>query len=138
MQAQTSPWSRRRCAIRSRSLNWAAAALVDFLFILLIGHGGGLERSAAARSWRWQCHVPERPFHPDIDQRRATFGAGASGNTMPPAERRTGIAGKKANRRTAAANRQLLAQIEEREKVESTLRQMQRLKRSANFTRRGA
>jgi signal transduction histidine kinase len=111
----------------------------DFPFVVLTEHGGGLERNpAAARLTGTLGNVAflERPFHP----------------TTLVSVARTGLRGRarqyecrrlneeletRVQERTAelaAANRQLLAQIEEREKVESTLRQMQRLEAVGQLT----
>jgi signal transduction histidine kinase len=111
----------------------------DFPFIILTGHGGGLERNPAAVELMQNLGnvtFLERPFHP----------------TTLISVVQTGLRGRqrqyecqhlneelelRVNERTgelATANRQLLAQIEEREKVESTLRQMQRLEAVGQLT----
>jgi C4-dicarboxylate-specific signal transduction histidine kinase len=111
----------------------------DFPFILLTEHGGGLERNpAAAQLTHFLGNVTflERPFHP----------------TTLVSMIRTGLRGRRrqyecrrlneeleshVEERTAelaAANRQLLGQIEERERVESTLHQMQRLEAVGQLT----
>jgi signal transduction histidine kinase len=111
----------------------------DFPFIVLTEHGGGLERNpAAAQLTQTLGNVTflERPFHP----------------TTLVSVVRTGLRGRRrqyewrrlneelesrVDERTAelaAANRQLLGQIEERERVESTLRQMQRLEAVGQLT----
>jgi signal transduction histidine kinase/ActR/RegA family two-component response regulator len=111
----------------------------DFPFILLTKHGGGLERNPAAAQLTeilGNVIFLERPFHP----------------TTLVSMVRTGLRGRRrqyewrrlneqleqrVEERTAelaAANRQLLAQIEERERVESTLRQMQRLEAVGQLT----
>jgi signal transduction histidine kinase len=121
--------------------NWIGAQPYwsDFPFIVLTRHGGGLERNpAAARFMELLGNVTflERPFHP----------------TTLISVVRTGLRGRqrqydcrrlndelesRVQERTAelaAANRQLLAQIEEREKVETTLRRMQRLEAVGQLT----
>jgi len=111
----------------------------DFPFIVLTGHGGGLERNPAANAlMRTLGNVTflERPFHA----------------TTLISVVQTGLRGRqrqhecgrlneelefRVNERTAelaATNRQLLSQIEEREKIESTLRQMQRLEAVGQLT----
>jgi signal transduction histidine kinase len=111
----------------------------DFPFIVLTEHGGGLERNpAAAQLTQTLGNVTflERPFHP----------------TTLVSVVRTGLRGRRrqyewrrlneelesrVGERTAelaAANSQLLGQIEERERVESTLRQMQRLEAVGQLT----
>jgi signal transduction histidine kinase len=118
----------------SRQPTWS-----DFPFILLTEHGGGLERNpAAARLTEILGNVIflERPFHP---------------TTLVSAVR-TGLRGRqrqyewrrlneelelRIEERTAelgAANQQLRGQIQERERVESTLRQMQRLEAVGQLT----
>jgi signal transduction histidine kinase len=111
----------------------------DFPFVLLTGQGGGLERNPAATAlMRTLGNVTflERPFHA----------------TTLISVVQTGLRGRqrqhecgrlneelefRVNERTAelaATNRQLLSQIEEREKIESTLRQMQRLEAVGQLT----
>jgi signal transduction histidine kinase len=111
----------------------------DFPFVILTEHGGGLERNpAAARLTEILGNVTflERPFHP----------------TTLVSVVKTGLRGRRRQHecrqlneqlesrvveRTAeleAANRQLVRQIEERERVESTLRQMQRLEAVGQLT----
>ena len=117
----------------------------DFPFILLTGHGGGVERNPTAALFTevlGNVTFLERPFHPTtlISVVQTGLRGRETPVRMPPPERGTGS--PRHQERTgelAAANRQLLAQIEEREKVETTLRQMQRLEavRPAHL-RRGA
>jgi len=111
----------------------------DFPFIVLTEHGGGIERNPeAAKLTATLGNVSflERPFHP----------------TTLVSVVRTGLRGRRrqyecrrlneelesrVQERTAelgAANRQLIAQIEERERVEMTLRQMQRLEAVGQLT----
>ncbi len=111
----------------------------DLPFILLTGHGGGLERNPAAAELTaalGNVTFLERPFHP----------------TTLVSVVRTGIRGRQRQyecrrlseeqesrvvERTAelaAANRQLVNQIKERENVETTLLQMQRLEAVGQLT----
>jgi DNA-binding NtrC family response regulator len=115
-------------------VGWVASqpAWSDFPFVLLTEHGGGIERNpAAARMTETLGNVTfiERPFHPTTlvsvvltslrGRRRQYEGRRLNEELESRVQERTA--------ELAAANRQLLAQIEERERVESTLRQMQRL-----------
>ena len=111
----------------------------DLPFIVLTSHGGGLERNPAA------AHVVnkvgnvsflERPFHP------TTFvsvvqSALRSRHRQYECRRLNDDLELRVDERTAelaAANRQLLSQIEEREKMEETLRRMQRLEAVGQLT----
>ena len=132
----------------------------DFPFVLLTERGGGLERNpAAARQTQALGNVVflERPFHPttlisvvrtalrgrlrqydararlealresEAHARQAEVSLRGLNETLEArVEERTG--------ELAATNRQLISQIEEREKVESTLRQMQRLEAIGQLT----
>lgn len=111
----------------------------DFPFILLTEHGGGLERNpAAARLTEALGNVTfiERPFH--ATTLVSVVRTGLRGRRRQYEARRlheeleTRVQQRTAE--LAAANRQLLGQIEEREKVESTLRQMQRLEAVGQLT----
>jgi signal transduction histidine kinase len=111
----------------------------DFPFILLTGHGGGIERNpTAARFTQILGNVTflERPFHPTtLISVAQTSLRGRS--RQYECRRLNEELEFRVNERTselAAANRQLLAQIEERERVESTLRQMQRLEAVGQLT----
>ena len=111
----------------------------DFPFILLTGHGGGPERNpAAAELMRLLGNVTflERPFHPTT--LISTVETGLRGRRRQYEwQRLNEQLEQRVQERTselAAANRQLLAQIEEREKVETTLRQMQRLEAVGQLT----
>jgi signal transduction histidine kinase len=111
----------------------------DFPFIVLTRHGGGLERNpAAARVTERLGNVSflERPFHPTtlisvvqtaLRGRRRQYECRRLNEELElrVAERTSEL---------AATNRQLLAQIEERERVEATLRQMQRLEAVGQLT----
>jgi signal transduction histidine kinase len=111
----------------------------DFPFVVLTEHGGGIERNPEAEKLTatlGNVSLLERPFHP----------------TTLISVVRTGLRGRhrqyecrrlneelesRVQERTAelaTANRQLIAQIEERERVEMTLRQMQRLEAVGQLT----
>ena len=111
----------------------------DFPFVLLTEHGGGLERNpAAARLTKILGNVAflERPFHPTT--LISVVETGLRGRLRQYECRRLNEElESRVQERTAelaAANRQLLSQIEERERVESTLRQMQRLEAVGQLT----
>ena len=122
-------------------MEWVAAQppWSDFPFVLLTEHGGGLERNpAAARLTETLGNVTfiERPFHPttlvsvvqtNLRGRQRQYECRRLNEELEfHVQERTS--------ELAAANRQLLAQIEERERVESTLRQMQRLEAVGQLT----
>ena len=122
-------------------MEWVAAQppWSDFPFILLTEHGGGLERNpAAAQLTETLGNVTflERPFHPttlvsvvqtNLRGRQRQYECRRLNEELEfHVQERTA--------ELAAANRQLLAQIEERERVESTLRQMQRLEAVGQLT----
>jgi signal transduction histidine kinase len=122
-------------------IHWVAAQppWSDFPFILLTGHGGGLERNPAAVELMTNLGnvtFLERPFHPTT--LISVVQAGLRGRQRQYECRRLNEELElRVGERTvelATANRQLLAQIEEREKVESTLRQMQRLEAVGQLT----
>jgi C4-dicarboxylate-specific signal transduction histidine kinase len=111
----------------------------DFPFILLTEHGGGLERNpAAARLTEILGNVIflERPFHPTTLV--SAVHTGLRGLQRQYEWRRLNEELElRIEERTAelgAANRQLHGQIQERERVESTLRQMQRLEAVGQLT----
>jgi signal transduction histidine kinase len=121
--------------------SWAGAQPVwsDFPIVVLTRHGGGLERNPAAdRLTRALGNVSflERPFHPttlisvvqtNLRGRRRQYECRQLNDELE----------SRVHERTselAAANRQLLQQMEEREKVEATLRQMQRLEAVGQLT----
>ena len=111
----------------------------DFPFVLLTEHGGGLERNpSAAQLMEWLGNVTflERPFHPTTLV--SVIQASLRGRRRQyECERLNAELESRVIERTAelaAANRQLLSQIEERERVESTLRQMQRLEAIGQLT----
>jgi signal transduction histidine kinase/ActR/RegA family two-component response regulator len=132
----------------------------DFPFVLLTEQGGGLERNPAAdRQMEVLGNVAflERPFHPTtfisviksaIRARKRQYEARARLAELHESEghaRRAEIELRALNetlearvvertREIDAANRQLLSQIEERERVEATLQQMQRLEAVGQLT----
>ena len=122
-------------------VSWAGSQPVwsDFPFIVLTEHGGGLERNpAAGEVTRALGNVSflERPFHPttlvsvvqtSLRGRRRQY----------ECRRLNAELESRVQERTvelATANRQLLRQMEERERVETTLRQMQRLEAVGQLT----
>ncbi len=120
---------------------WVAAQppWSDFPFVLLTEHGGGLERNpAAARLVRALGNATflERPFHPTTLV--SVMQTGLRGRQRQYECRRLNEElESRVQERTAelgAANRQLIDQIRERESVESTLRQMQRLEAVGQLT----
>jgi signal transduction histidine kinase len=121
--------------------DWVAAQPPgsDFPFVVLTVHGGGLERNPrAARLTRVLGNVTflERPFHPttlvsvvqtSLRSRRRQYECRRLNDEL---ESRV----SERTQELAAANRQLLGQIEERERVEATLRQLQRLEAVGQLT----
>ena len=132
----------------------------DFPFVLLTEQGGGLERNPAAdRQMEVLGNVAflERPFHPTtfisviktaIRARKRQYEARSRLEELHESEghaRHAEIELRALNetlearvvertREIDAANRQLLSQIEERERVEATLQQMQRLEAVGQLT----
>jgi len=132
----------------------------DFPFVLLTPRGGGVERNPdAARQMQALGNVGflERPFHPTtlvsvvrtaLRGRLRQYEARGRLEALRESESHARSAEADLRRlnetlearvqeRTselAATNRQLVAQIQEREKVESTLRQMQRLEAIGQLT----
>ncbi|MGE5166951.1 MAG: response regulator [Sphingobacteriales bacterium] len=132
----------------------------DFPFVILTERGAGLERNpAAARQMEALGNITflERPFHPTtlisvvkaaLRGRRRQYDARARLEALRESEshakrseaelrRLNETLGTRVAERTAeieATNRQLLSQIEERERIESTLRQMQRLEAVGQLT----
>ena len=108
-------------------------------FIVLTRHGGGIERNPEAAQLTAKLGnvtFLERPFHPttlvsvaqtNLRGRRRQYECRRLNEDLEArVQERTG--------ELAAANRQLLAQIEERERMEMTLRQMQRLEAVGQLT----
>jgi len=122
-------------------VDWIAAQppWLDFPFVVLTEHGGGLERNpTAARLMELLGNVTflERPFHPTTLV--SIVQSGLRGRRRQyECQRLNEELESRVQERTAeleAANHQLLGQIEERERVESTLRQMQRLEAVGQLT----
>src|SRR4029079_6983014 len=104
----------------------------DFPVIVLTEHGGGIERNpAAARLTEILGNVTflGRPFHPPTLVSVVQTGLRGRRRQYESQRLNEELETRVLERTSelAAANRQLLAQIEERERVENTLRQMQRL-----------
>ncbi|MGC1702064.1 MAG: hybrid sensor histidine kinase/response regulator, partial [Pseudolabrys sp.] len=142
--------------------NWTSSQppWSDFPFVILTERGAGLERNPAAeRQTEALGNVTflERPFHPTtlisvvktaLRGRLRQYDARARLDALHESERnakRSQAALRRLNEtlesrvaeRTAeieATNRQLVTQIEERERIESTLRQMQRLEAVGQLT----
>jgi signal transduction histidine kinase len=111
----------------------------DFPFVVLTQHGGGVERNPeAAKLTATLGNVSflERPFHPTtlisvvqtaLRGRRRQYECRRLNEELE-------VRVQDRTAELASANRQLMAQIEERERVESTLRQMQRLEAVGQLT----
>src|ERR1043165_55298 len=122
-------------------VNWVASQPVwcDFPFIVLTEHGGGIERNPAAEQLAralGNVSLLERPFHPTtllsivqthLRARRRQYECRRLNEELESrVQERTA--------ELATANRQLVRQMEERERVEATLRQMQRLEAVGQLT----
>ena len=142
--------------------NWTGSqpSWSDFPFVVLTERGAGVERNPAAeRQMEALGNVSflERPFHPTtlisvvktaLRGRRRQYDARARLEALHESEshaKRSEAELRRLNEtleirvaeRTAeieATNRQLVSQIEERERIESTLRQMQRLEAVGQLT----
>jgi signal transduction histidine kinase len=122
-------------------IEWVAAqpAWSTFPFIVLTHHGGGLERNlVATRLTRLLGNVAflERPFHPTT---LVSVAQSALQGRLRQYEcrRLNEELEDRVQERTAelaTANQQLLAQIDERERVEDKLRRMQRLEAVGQLT----
>jgi signal transduction histidine kinase/CheY-like chemotaxis protein len=111
----------------------------DFPFIVLTEHGGGVERNPEAAKLNatlGNVSFLERPFHPttlvsvvltNMRGRRRQYECRRLNEDLETRVQHRTV-------ELATANRQLVAQIEERERVESTLRQMQRLEAVGQLT----
>ena len=132
----------------------------DFPFVLLTERGGGLERNPAAeRQMKALGNVVflERPLHPTTLISVVRTALRGRGRQYESRERLEAVRTSESHARSAelelrrlneslearvaerteeieAANRQLVSQIEERERVEFTLRQMQRLEAVGQLT----
>lgn len=111
----------------------------DFPFIVLTEHGGGVERNPAAASLTGllgNVSFLERPFHPTTLVSLVQTSLRGRRRQYECRSLNEGLEGSVQERTAelATANRQLLAQIEELERVESTLRQMQRLEAVGQLT----
>jgi signal transduction histidine kinase/CheY-like chemotaxis protein len=111
----------------------------DFPFVILTEHGGGLERNPAAAwlvSTLGNVSFLERPFHPTTLM--SVVQTGLRGRQRQYECRRLNeeLESRVAERtgELATANDQLINQIKERENVETTLRQMQRLEAVGQLT----
>ena len=136
-------------------VNWVGSQppWSDFPFVLLTERGGGLERNpAAARQMEALGNVAflERPFHPTtlvsvvktaVRARRRQYEARSRLEELRATEIKLRAVNETLETRVAArtreidaANGQLVSQIEERARVEGTLRQMQRLEAVGQLT----
>ena len=122
-------------------VDWVRAqpAWSDFSFIVLTEHGGGLERNPTAAQLTealGSVSFLERPFHPTtlISVVRTHLRGRRRQYECRRLNEELEFRVQERTHELAAANRQLLAQIEERERVESTLRQMQRLEAVGQLT----
>jgi signal transduction histidine kinase len=111
----------------------------DFPFLVLTEHGGGLERNPAAAELMGTLRnvtFLERPFHPTTLISAVQAALRGRGRQYE-CQRLNEELERRVSERTeelAAANRLLVGQIEERERVEATLRQMQRLEAVGQLT----
>ena len=122
-------------------VEWVRAqpAWSDFSFIVLTEHGGGVERNPTAAQLTdalGSVSFLERPFHPTtlISVVRTHLRGRRRQYECRRLNEELEFRVQERTHELAAANRQLLAQIEERERVESTLRQMQRLEAVGQLT----
>jgi signal transduction histidine kinase len=118
---------------------WSQPAWSDFPFIVLTEHGGGVERNPRAAQLTealGSVSFLERPFHPTtlISVVRTHLRGRRRQYECRRLNEELEVRVQERTHELAVANRQLLAQIEERERVESTLRQMQRLEAVGQLT----
>jgi len=111
----------------------------DFPFIVLTEHGGGVERNPRAAQLTetlGSVSFLERPFHPTtlISVVRTHLRGRRRQYECRRLNEELEVRVQERTHELAAANGLLLAQIEERERVESTLRQMQRLEAVGQLT----
>ena len=111
----------------------------DFPFIVLTKHGGGVEwnpEAAKLHAILGNVGFLERPFHPTtlISLVQTTLRGRRRQYEFRRLNEELEVRVQDRTGQLAAANRQLMAQIEERERVESTLRQMQRLEAVGQLT----
>jgi len=118
----------------------------DLPIVLLAQRGGGLERNPAARRLSLalgNVTFLERPFHPTtlvsvvetaLRGRRRQYEARDRIETIRAAEELLEQRVRERTAELAAANRQLADQIAERERIESVLRQAQRLEAVGQLT----
>jgi signal transduction histidine kinase len=111
----------------------------DFPFIVLTQHGGGIERNPTAAQLTatlGNVSFLERPFHPttlvslvltNLRGRRRQYECRRLNEELE-------LRVQDRTAELASTNRELVAQIEERERVEHTLRQMQRLEAVGQLT----
>ena len=122
-------------------VDWVRAqpAWSDFPFIVLTEHGGGVERNPLASQLTdalGSVSFLERPFHPTtlISVVRTHLRGRRRQYECRRLNEELEFRVQERTQELAAANRQLLAQMEERERGESTLRQMQRLEAVGQLT----
>ena len=118
----------------------------DFPLVILALRGGGLERNPAAKRFTralGNVSFLERPFHPTtlvsvvetaLRGRRRQYEARDLIQAVREAEERLEGRVEERTAELEGANRQLAAQIVERERVESALRQAQRLEAVGQLT----
>jgi signal transduction histidine kinase/ActR/RegA family two-component response regulator len=123
-----------RLWIKSHQPPWS-----DLPFIVLTRHGGGLERNPTASQLLellGNVTFLERPFHPTtlLSVVKTSLRGRARQYECRRLNEELESRVQERTSELAAANRQLVEQIEERERVENTLRQMQRLEAVGQLT----
>jgi signal transduction histidine kinase len=111
----------------------------DFPFVVLTQHGGGIEKNPRAASLMQlfgNVTFLERPFHPTTLVSLVQAGLRSRAKQHECRMLNEHLEARVLDRTAelGATNHQLRAQIEERERVESTLRQMQRLEAIGQLT----